>query len=258
MPCDVVARLLDALSADWRQRHPRAAVRVGVETGGALEPAHADLLTHVGDLLPCDGCRGAEITIAKLGRLGKLERRILLAASPPVAEAVVLEPLGPGRAAAEAHRRALHRLAELGLLRLGWPQGREEYDPVTQTWRRVYRRRTAQRTSLAQAVVDYVGAELRGGRRIRWAPHRAALLAAVERPVSELLGVFRDRVAARREGHLLVAALGRLPRRTSPPASEDPAAALDAILRAIDTALGVDGSISAAIETALPAAGIAR
>ena len=71
------------------------------------------------ELVPCGSCaRRLDGDVAKLAglRLGKHERRILLAAPPPDREPIVVSAERAGRSAAEAHRRAVRRLAMAGLI----------------------------------------------------------------------------------------------------------------------------------------------
>jgi hypothetical protein len=137
--------------------------------------------------LPCDRCQVAEGQVLELPRLGRNERRALLAAPPPDAEAQIIAPAGPGRAADEANRRALRTLERAGLLALGWDRGR-------------FRKRTARRTWLGQAVVERLRTVLESGRRIRWADHRGALIAEYCLPTDGLLRVFLGRVQESLEG----------------------------------------------------------
>src|SRR5690349_18600651 len=52
--------------------------------------------------------------------LGRCARRILLLLGSPADEPLVLLPEREGRSAAESHRRAMRRLAEVGLIELSW------------------------------------------------------------------------------------------------------------------------------------------
>ncbi len=121
--------------------------------------------------------------------MGRCARRILLLAGLPAEEPSVIPAARPGRAAAESHRRALHRLAGLDLLELGWTtetletarkatgtgvQWDEEtgtfldVEPATVAVARSIERRTARLTELGAVLVREMCGQLRTGKRIRW------------------------------------------------------------------------------------------
>jgi hypothetical protein len=108
---------------------------------------------------PTPGVRGL--------RLGRTERRLLLAAGPELA---VIRPQGTGRSAAVAHQRAIARLVRAGLLAA--QQVRELLRTRTPTRfgtvERHYFCRAIRLTELGKVVVMRFGQELANGRRIRW------------------------------------------------------------------------------------------
>lgn len=160
--------------------------------------------------LPCSWCRGAEYYAQHLPRLGRHERRILLQASSPDRESVIVAPEGPGRAADEAHRRAIRRLFAAGLLWVGWrrvyvetrTQTKARWEHMAGRWwqtggqpiRREYRKRAVWRSPLGQALVERLRSQLEAGARIRWSAHRAALVSACRRSTDELLSMFQTEV----------------------------------------------------------------
>jgi hypothetical protein len=94
-----------------------------------------------------------------------------------------------GRAAVESHRRAIRRLAAVGLLELHWKQeiietkgvgqtGTVQWDPVAGVYRdvdpkhipieRVVTRRAVKLTALGALLVERLRRELETGKRIRW------------------------------------------------------------------------------------------
>ncbi len=143
------------------------------------------LLDMVRPHLDCARCsRAAERDAATLAglRLGRLERRGLLLAPPPSPDrGALLEPEGTGRAAIEAHLRALRKLRRAGLILVDWQQQTVEA-PRRGSWRhmRVSTQRVAvQLSPLGAAVVGQVRAQLTNGTPIRWAQHRGRALADV-------------------------------------------------------------------------------
>lgn len=124
-------------------------------------------------------------------RLGKHERRVLLAAPEPVAEPAIVEPERPGRVADEANRRAIRRLAELGLVVLADVRQDRQYgrDPISgrrvrlkpATWRRAIRL-----TALGALVVERLRPYLEAGKPFRWAGLLPELVASVRLPAGEL------------------------------------------------------------------------
>ena len=123
-------------------------------------------------------------------RLGHCARRILLLSPAPHESPEVLLPERPGRSSAESHRRALQRLAEIGLVELSVKveqvQTKREKDGGRVQWDRVagvYREETPSRipvrrtvwkravklTPLGAHLVDRLRSALETGERIRWA-----------------------------------------------------------------------------------------
>ena len=144
------------------------------------------------ELRPCGSCaRRLDGDVAKLAglRLGKHERRILLAAPPPDREPIVVSAERAGRSAAEAHRRAVRRLAMAGLIDTRKKPVEIETKAVAWSWGnhfsrtlpgdRVKRRFHCQavvRTPLGQTVVQRLTSTLTSGGVIRWAEHRPSLV----------------------------------------------------------------------------------
>lgn len=127
-------------------------------------------------------------TAASLPRLGKHERRVLLAAPPPDGDSVVVPPAGPGRAADEANRRAIRQSLGSGLLWVGWQATEVETKGRAYSWGRwrpvvrEYHKRAVWLSPLGQAVVNLARPELQSGRPIRWEKYRAAAVAECRRP----------------------------------------------------------------------------
>jgi len=128
----------------------------------------------------------------------------------PDRESVIVAPEGPGRAADEAHRRAIRRLFAAGLLWVGWrrvyvetrTQTKARWEHMAGRWwqtggqpiRREYRKRAVWRSPLGQALVERLRSQLEAGARIRWSAHRAALVSACRRSTDELLSMFQTEV----------------------------------------------------------------
>ena len=152
----------------------------------AVMPARwGRILDMVRPHLDCARCsRAAERDAANLAglRLGKHERRVLLLAPPPSPDrGALLEPLGTRRAAIEAHLRAILTLRRAGLLLVDWQQQTVEA-PRRGSWRPMWvstQRVAVQLSPLGAAVVGQVRPQLANGAPIRWAEHRARVLAAV-------------------------------------------------------------------------------
>jgi len=186
---------IDHLWAELKRLEPEHATDAQNPAPSPETSTEGTALEEIAALLPCDQCRGAERNVGHLGRLGRHERRILLAAAPAGAEAPrVVEPETHDRSAVEAHRRALCTLEKAGLVDL-----RD--------------RRAARRSILGQGIIDRLGDALAAGRRIRWAEHRPALLASVRRTPNDLLTTLHcELVAAGKEKRrvaMLTAALGK-------------------------------------------------
>jgi hypothetical protein len=171
-PCDVVAKL----------------------------PVGADMASCV-PLLPCSRCRIGAAEAEKLSlRLGKHERRILLAATRPDARAPALVlPLAPSsvsgakepaRSAYEMNRHAMRNLERNGLILTSRPPR-----PLREGGRP---RLAAQLTALGAALVDRLREELLTGRSIRWSRHRTALAAAIQKPPDELVEILTQTVESER------------------------------------------------------------
>ncbi len=198
-PCEVLEPLRARLSGE-----------VGAD-------AYGELVADLAERLPCRDCRRGEAEALDLTgggvRLGKNERRILLAAPPgskcgardeassptwPAAGRIVW-PEGPGRSAEEAHRRALRKLEGAALIETsktspGFATDRPPDWALRDKLRSRYwamgrTRQAARLTPLGEHLVEACRAELEGGRPIRWEKHRAHLVASVRRPVGDLLGL---------------------------------------------------------------------
>jgi len=161
--------------------------------------------------LPCGSCYVGERDARSLGglRLGKHERRILLATQPPTDDAAyeIIYPDGPSRAAEEANRRALKKLESAGLVQLSrhypsWDrlattkagQKEPEWFQVKRYGSRYNhmgrRYRSAMLTPLGGLVVERYRDELENGKPIRWAKHIDGLPKDVRQPKSELFRQF--------------------------------------------------------------------
>lgn len=122
--------------------------------------------------------------------LGRCARRILLLSPRPEDEPQVLPPERDSRASAESHRRAMRRLADLGLVELSFkveqvPTRREKLagqlqwdgeagvyragEPCSIPVRRSVEKRAVKLTPLGALVVDRLRPVLETGERIRWA-----------------------------------------------------------------------------------------
>ena len=141
-------------------------------------------------MTPPDSSRIPSLQEVRGLHLGRCSRRILLLSPGPGDEPQVLPPERDGRAAAEAHRRAMRRLAEHGLVELSFKAeqvqtrrekvgGHVQWDgeagvystgepgriPV---WRSV-EKRAVKLTPVGALVVDRLRPVLETGDRIRWA-----------------------------------------------------------------------------------------
>ncbi|CAN5767069.1 hypothetical protein BH23CHL2_BH23CHL2_24970 [soil metagenome] len=188
--------------------------------GGLSYPVGDD----VAACLPCRWCRQATRDAHRLAgvRLGKHERRILLLAPPPndderpewLSKSQVIEPADAGRASDEAHRRAIRKLAEHGLVemarnkvekRISDPRAgqfmRNQYNPEDGKWYRWHYRddltrrhsvwkRAVRLSPLGAAVATVIGDGLQPGRPIRWAAYLVGILHACRRPAPDLLPEF--------------------------------------------------------------------
>jgi hypothetical protein len=161
--------------------------------------------------LPCGSCYVGERDARSLPglRLGKHERRILLATQPPTDGAAyeIIYPDGPSRAAEEANRRALKKLEAAGLVQLSqhypswqrlsiakvgqkepeWFQAKQNRSRYNHMGRRY---RSAMLTPLGGLVVERCRDELEGGKPIRWAKRIDGLARDVRQPMSELFRQF--------------------------------------------------------------------
>jgi hypothetical protein len=137
-----------------------------------------------------DTTRSAALASLHGLRLGRCARRILLLAPPPTGEPTVIPAERDGRAAAESHRRAMRRLAAIGLVELTWKTETVEtkgktrtgsvlWDPDAGVYRKVrpkhtaieraIERRAVRLSALGAFLVDRLRPELETGKRIRWA-----------------------------------------------------------------------------------------
>jgi hypothetical protein len=192
-----------------------------------LEPLRAQMIEDLGYIeaaqltadavkygLPCGSCYiGARDARSLAGlRLGKHERRILLAAPPgskvgyrasrheEMVQPKIMYPDGPSRAAEEANRRALKKLEAVGLIELSrdytWDKDQEppkwfKAKQARSRYRLTGRRyRSAMLTPLGELVAQRCRDELEGGKPIRWAKLVDALAEEVRQPLSELFRQF--------------------------------------------------------------------
>jgi hypothetical protein len=175
--------------------------------GDQAEADVAQTIATIAESLPCEHCRRAEADATKLPRLGKHERRVLLAApAPDTPRGAHVAPPDNSPATAEAHRRAIRRLTACGLLDNCGTEGlvverRERRTGLRRRWE--VGRRTVRLSPLGQAVVSLLRPVLEAGGRIRWAAHRAALVAHCRKPVGDLLPLFREGLERCREWHKL-------------------------------------------------------
>lgn len=123
-------------------------------------------------------------------RLGHCARRILLLSPGPEDAPRVLVAERDGRASSESHRRALHRLAEIGLIEFSLKieqvqikrekkGGRVQWDENAGVYRksessripvqRMVRKRAVRLTPVGALLVDRLRSALETGGRIRWA-----------------------------------------------------------------------------------------
>jgi hypothetical protein len=143
----------------------------------------ADAPGNLHELLPCSRCRGAERHADLLTgqKLGRHQRRALIAARAPQERAEPLPSPGPTRSARVAFSRSLLGLKSAGLLELSWCRQRDESG-------RIRRLRAARRTPLGQAVVEEYGEALADGSRIRWSTSR--LLSRCRLDTTSLITLF--------------------------------------------------------------------
>ncbi|WP_405168304.1 hypothetical protein [Paenibacillus sp. FSL H3-0286] len=122
---------------------------------------------------PCEYCpRLINQQCEKLSgvRLGKLERRALLLAPHEDDSNLILTPIDDSRAADEANRRAINKLAKLGLLFAGWNwethevRNKGSYHII----KRDYRKRAIWVTPLGRVVRETFYKQLSEGKPIRW------------------------------------------------------------------------------------------
>lgn len=209
--------------------------------------------------LPCRVCpRAMAVYAGRLEgvRLGKQERRVLLAAARPDAEegALITPPMETA-AAAEATRRAIRTLSAAWLVNCGYRRvecptkatTRSQWVTMEHKWyhlpgepiQRAYWHRTVWLSPLGAALVARLRHVLEGTGRIRWAAHRAALTETTARETPALLADFRVSVfnAGDDIRFLLrmVALRGKRERFEAVRAEhKDDLAALDALLAALD------------------------
>lgn len=182
--------------------HPLEALMAAHEM--TPEPGSADVAAAMAlsrPLLPCTMCqRRARADARQLARvrLGKHERRILLEAAPPEREqGQRLAPPAPGRAADEAHRRAIRTLAQAGLVHVGRDEHKTETAAAT-WWRaaqmRTYWHRVTWLSPLGVSVITHYRTQLLEGRPIRWGAHLLSLMHSGCADVPQLLAAFGDRL----------------------------------------------------------------
>lgn len=165
-------------------------------------PPASDVVSTVGDGV---GTTSDAVRRALTGiRLGQHERRILLlapsyASGGELGEGAVIGPAAPGRSAAEAHRRAIRRLTDAGLvyvttqlvmrqversarIPVAWTRGewqpRRPGQPTTLAmWEagQYYWHNAVMLTPLGAAVVDVVRPALATRHAIRWADRAGAI-----------------------------------------------------------------------------------
>ena len=130
-------------------------------------------------------------------RLGKYERRILLAAGPEPS-AIPNRPPHPGKQAYESHHKAITRLHQIGLIDFGgqrvdteWYPNVWRQSPSGSYTRRYVYRREIYLTPFGQVVLKSIRPKLEGGKPIKWKTHLPMLL----QPGSHLLQGF-DRFKA--------------------------------------------------------------
>ena len=162
-----------------------------------MEAAHtapsADDVSWVTVNLPCARCREADALLDRLPstRLGKHERRVLLAAGPPAADeyaanAAWPRPDGDSRAALKAQQRAIRKLVLAGLLLTKYVEIRVKHE-VPWEWQRY---KGVYLTTFGQIVVDQVAPALRDASRIRWADHLDVLRTSLRPSAPELVEEF--------------------------------------------------------------------
>lgn len=166
-------------------------------------PPASDVVSTVGDGA---GATSDAVRRALTGiRLGQHERRILLlapsyASGGELGEGALIGPAAPGRSAAEAHRRAVRRLAHAALIyamREDVPQAVPRPTRIPLAWVGGHENRPSGRggpttlvslasnqrywhtavllTPLGAAVVDVVRPDIDTGRAIRWADRAGAI-----------------------------------------------------------------------------------
>jgi hypothetical protein len=224
-PCEVVEPFVDQINGDL-----------------------ADVMEKTECDLPCMRCRNVERDAAALAgvRLGKHERRVLSLAPPWDGESKVIEPDCTGRSADEANRRAIRKLADVGLLWPGWQEAKIECR--TRSWhgrtKRNYHKRAVWLTPLGEAVVGVLRQVIQNGKPIRWAKHVPALIAAARRKPDALLEEFLAELRNTKERRLeLASLLGQmLPYHLNPEEARreikeayNEAMACEAVVKAVDT-----------------------
>lgn len=230
-----------------------------VETDAAPREGVQGTIARTKGHLPCRVCpRAMAVYAGRLEgvRLGKQERRVLLAAAhPDVEEGALIAPLAETAAAAEATRRAIRTLSAAWLVNRGYRRvegptkatTRSQWVTREHTWyhlpgepiQRAYWHRTVWLSPLGAALVGRLRPVLEGTGRIRWAAHRAALTEATARETPALLADFRASVfnAGDDIRFLLrmVALRGKRKRFEEVRAEhKDDLAAIDAMLAALD------------------------
>jgi hypothetical protein len=169
--------------------------------GRTCEVVHATDLGYL-KLLPCMRCRVMERAASELrgARVGKHERRLLLAAASPSpratwpyeGEGTPVRPIPPQsgfesvpalRSAEENTRQAMRRLREKGLL---WVRS-----PLRVS---AGQRSLAWRTPLGEHVARAYDKELRNGAPIRWHTHLPAIEAATRLTSQQLRRIYEEKL----------------------------------------------------------------
>lgn len=200
-PCEVVESFARPLCSELLQSRRLGKSVVEKLTPTVLRQRFKDAVALVQGDLACRRCRWGEAQARALPgtRLGKHERRILLAATK---NASVIAPPDSTRSAAEAQHRAARCLAEAGLVWLGWEEFEKRVrdprrdhpfwaDGKVCVWKDKMRcstffRRSIGLTPLGEAVRERFRAELATGRPIRW-NDTSALVAAFRWPLAKMV-----------------------------------------------------------------------
>ena len=218
-PCEVVALFASSMQGrvEFESPGPEPESRTRTQGDGGKLPVGQDF-DLIKEHLPCYRCRLMEDQANRLERvrLGRRERHVLLNAPPCQGESSVLSARGSSsaekiqqkRSAEEGMRRAIRKLSRVGLVwrehraiqirrrthpgKQRWAPQDEVSHPAITTKEWAYWRVTCRLSPLGQGLVDLVRADLlEAGKPLRWAKHRAAVIAAVRRSPVELLAEFK-------------------------------------------------------------------